>query len=186
MDPHHRVCQFAHCRTQRPTNPKHNSLLNLHFLGSCGTVRLKYNQKQSPKTNNDNCQKLTMEPTDSESPAARSWRPGPKATVVAQGTFSGIRHGKVSFWHIPAHCARGNLGCRQPKQFGTFLTQRGPFRLNAKLVDSAGRGPRSEGGTRKDRGPVVRLITKASKRDITPARPAAPWHLGGSACRNLR
>jgi hypothetical protein len=86
--PGRRVCQFSHYRTQRLANPKHNSLLNLDFLGSRDTVRLKDNQKQLPKTNNDNCQKLRMEPGDPESRAARSWRPGPKATMLVPGTFS--------------------------------------------------------------------------------------------------
>ena len=52
------VCQFAHCRMQRPANLKRNSLPNLNFLRSRNTVRLKDNQKQLPKTNNYDCQQL--------------------------------------------------------------------------------------------------------------------------------
>jgi len=61
-EPRPRVCQFAHCRTQRPANPKRNSLLNLDFLGSRDAVQLKDNPKQLSKTNNGSCQKLTMNP----------------------------------------------------------------------------------------------------------------------------
>jgi hypothetical protein len=50
------VCQFANSRKQRRTNPEHKLLLNLSFLATLSTTRLKYHQTHLSKTNNDCCQ----------------------------------------------------------------------------------------------------------------------------------
>jgi hypothetical protein len=47
--PRRKVCQLAHSRTQRPINPKRNSLLNLDFFASCDTERLEYHQNNQQK-----------------------------------------------------------------------------------------------------------------------------------------
>jgi hypothetical protein len=47
-----RVCQFAHCRTQRLIDIKHKSLLNFDFFAPCDTERLNITK--------NNYQKITM------------------------------------------------------------------------------------------------------------------------------
>jgi hypothetical protein len=89
MDASRRVCQFAYRRTQRRANAKRNWLLNLGFLGPCDLVRLKDKQRRPPKTNNDNRQKLTTEPTDSESPALYRGDPSLKGCSVVGRSSSG-------------------------------------------------------------------------------------------------
>jgi hypothetical protein len=43
------VCQFAHCRARRLTNPKRNWLLNIDFLAASDTVQLKISRKATIK-----------------------------------------------------------------------------------------------------------------------------------------
>jgi hypothetical protein len=109
MDASRRVCQFAYCRTQRPANAKRNSLLNLDFLGSCDVVGLKDNQRQPPKTNNDNRQKLTMEPTDSESPALYRGDPNLEGGSVVVRSSSGTIRPMCLWGFLPAG-SRSRLG----------------------------------------------------------------------------
>jgi hypothetical protein len=75
---------------------------------------------------------------------------------------------RVRFWHSIDRSV-GRHRSIFLWQLWAFDDPKQPFLRNA------GSTTRPEGDTREDRGPVVRLITRPSKGDITPAHQAAPW-----------